>query len=153
MIMQETTQEEAVRQYRARDERVAREELSKTAGVRLQDAVIGQLYRVTALYSGDTGVYEYVGCRGSHDYMAHGVHVGATGYFKHPIYGYHTLHGTSQLEPGGRSAQWFMVALTEEEAAAAPAQFEKERAAAKILRAEEDKAYATYVAGLPPYLR
>ena len=156
--MQETEQMEANRLYRERvvaerQARAAREELAKRAGVRLQDAVVGRLYHVTALYSGETAVYEYVGCHGSHDHMSHGVHVGAIGYFLHPVYGYHTVHGGVSLEPGGRSAQWFMVPLTAEEEEAAPAQFEKERAAEKIRRAEEDKAYEAYVAALPAYLR
>ena len=116
--------EDANKQWRERQEaersaRKAREELSKTAGIRLQDAVVGQLYRITALYSGDTDVFEYAGCQGSHDYVAHGVTIGATAYFKHLVYNCHYLHSTSQLEPGGERAQWFMVPLTEEEAKAA----------------------------------
>lgn len=157
-MMQVEEQMEANKSYREREAaaaiaRKAREALSVVAGIRLQDAIVGRLYHVTALYSGDTGIYEYTGCHGSHDHVAHGVHVGAIGYFLHPVYGYHTAHGGESLEPGGRSAQWFMVPLTTEEEAAAPAQFEKERAAEKIRRVEEDKAYAAYVAALPPYLR
>jgi len=136
--------------------RTAREALAAASGIRLQDAVVGQLYRVTALYSGETGIYEYVGCKGSHADVFCGIHVGAIGYFKHPVYGYHTLHGGSSLEPGGRSAQWFMVPLTEEEAAAAPAQFEAARAAATSRPPDRQRmieTYAAYIASLPAHLR
>ena len=124
------------KQYRVREEaarvaRKAREEEAKTAGIRLQDAIIGNFYRVTALYSGDTDVFEYTGCQGSHDHEAYGVPVGATGYFKHPVYNCHYLHSTSQLEPGGRYAQWFMVPITPEEEAR---------------REKEHKAYAASLA-------
>ena len=135
------------KQFREREEaarvaRKAREELSKTAGIRLQDAVVGKFYRVTALYSGDTDVFQYTGCKGSHDHEAHGVPVGAIAYFKHLVYNCHYLHSTSQLEPGGLYAQWFMVPLTDAEAAAAPAEFEKAR------REKEDKEAAS-LASLP----
>lgn len=132
-MMQVEEQMEANKSYREREAaaaiaRKAREALSVVAGIRLQDAVVGRLYHVTALYSGDTGIYEYMGCHGSHDHVAHGVHVGAIGYFQHPIYNYHTAHGGGSLEPGGKSAQWFMVALTEEETMDAYIQFGKARA-------------------------
>jgi len=114
MMMQETTPEEAVRQYRAREaaervERAARMELSKKVGIRLQDAVVGQVYRIQALYSGDVVLGKYVGCQGSHENIAYGVHVGAIGYFVDTQQGYRTALTTSQLEPGGGRAQWFMV--------------------------------------------
>ena len=114
--MQETWEQIQKREEEARE---ARGLYARSAGIRLQDAVIGQLYRITALYRGETEVFEYAGCKGSHDHEAFGVVVGATGYFKHPVYNCHYLHSTSQLEPGGRSAQWFMVPLTDAEAAAA----------------------------------
>ena len=85
--------------------------------------------------------------------MAFGVVVGATGYFKHPVYDCHYLHSTSQLEPGGRSAQWFMVPLTPEEAAAAPAEIEKKKTAEKVRKEKEDRDYAAYVASLPAWKR
>ena len=130
------------KQFREREEaarvaRKAREELSKTAGIRLQDAVIGQFYRITALYHGESDVFEYVGCQGSHDHEAYGVVVGAIAYFKHLVYNCHYLHTTSQLEPGGLRAQWFMVPLADAEAAAAE----------KVRKEKEDRDYAAYVAG------
>jgi len=133
--------------------RKARDQQARTTGIRLQDAVIGQLYRITALYGGESDVFEYTGCQGSHDHEAHGVIVGATGFFKHPIYGCHYLHSTSQLEPGGKRAQWFMVPLTDAESAAAPAEFEKARTEEKMRRQKEDSAYADYVASLPSWER
>ena len=113
-MMQETTPEEAVRQYRAREaaervERAARAELAKASGIRLQDAVVGQVYRIQALYSGDVVMGEYVGRQGTHEDIAYGVHVGAVGYFVDTQQGYRTAFTTSQLEPEGRRAQWFMV--------------------------------------------
>jgi len=90
-------------------ERVERKELAKKVGIRLQDAVVGQRYRITALYGGETDVFEYTGCTGSHDHMAHGVPVGAIAYFNHLVHHCHYLHTTAQLEPGGSYAQWFMV--------------------------------------------
>ena len=108
--------------------RKARYELAAATGVRLQDAVVGKLYRVTALYGGDSQVLEYPGCIGSHDTMAYGVHVGAVAFFVDPVWGGRVGYTTSQLEPGGRSAQWFMVALTEEETMDAYIQFGKARA-------------------------
>lgn len=115
------------REEEARVAREARDLYAKTAGIRLQDAIIGQLYRITALYRGESEVFEYVGCQGSHDHEAFGVVVGATGYFKHPVYDCHYLHSTSELEPGGRSAQWFMVPLTDAEAAAAIEKVRREK--------------------------
>ena len=113
-------QDDAIRLWRARMdaekiEREAREEEARKNGIRLQDAVVGQLYRITALYYGDSEVFEYAGCIGSHDHRAHGVEVGAVAYFKHLESNCHYLHTTSQLEPGGRRAQYFMVPLTEAE--------------------------------------
>ena len=136
------------KQYREREEaaevaRKARGLYAKTAGVRLQDAVIGQFYRITALYGGESDVFEYVGCQGSHDTVSHGVPVGATAYFRHTVLNCNYLHSTSQLEPGGRYAQWFMVPLTPEEAAVASAEFKKVR------KEKEDRDYAAYVAGKP----
>ena len=93
-------------------ERAARVALAKKVGIRLQDAKIGQRYRITALYGGETDVFEYTGCTGSHDHMAHGVPVGAVAYFKHLVNNCQYLHTTAQLEPGGEHAQWFMVPET-----------------------------------------
>jgi hypothetical protein len=112
----------------ARVERKARYERAAATGIRLQDAVAGMLYRITALYGGESQVFEYAGCTGSHDDEAFGVVVGAVAYFRDPVVGCHYLHTTSQLEPGGRRAQWFMVALTFEEAMDAYIEFGKERA-------------------------
>jgi len=114
--------------------RKVRYELAAATGVRLQDAVIGKLYRVTALYRGESQVLEYPGCIGSHDHMAYGVHVGAVAFFMDPVYGSRVGFTTSQLEPGGRSAQWFMVALTEEETMEAYIEFGKQRAEAASMR-------------------
>jgi hypothetical protein len=117
------------------EEEAARKERYKEAaatGVRLQDAVVGKLYRVTALYRGETQVLEYPGCIGSHDHMAYGVHVGAVAFFVDPVYGSRVGYTTSQLEPAGRSAQWFMVALTEEETMEAYIEFGKQRAAKTV---------------------
>ncbi len=116
------------REEKARVERKARYELAAVTGVRLQDAAVGMLYRITALYGGESQVFEYAGCIGSHDHEASGVVVGAVAYFRDPVVGCHYLHTTSQLEPGGRRAQWFMVALTFEEAMDAYIEFGKERA-------------------------
>ena len=107
--MEDANKQLLERQAAERVARKAREELAKKVGIRLQDAVVGQRYRITALYSGETDVFEYTGCQGSHDHVAHGVLVGATAYFKHLVYNCHYLHSTSQLEPGGEHAQWFMV--------------------------------------------
>jgi hypothetical protein len=122
MTMQDTM--EATRIF---NEEKARRALAAATGVRLQDAIIGKLYRVTALYRGESQVLEYPGCIGSHDRMSHGVHVGAVAFFQDLAYGSRVGYTTSQLEPGGRSAQWFMVALTEEEEAAARVDFAKQR--------------------------
>lgn len=122
------TYDEAIRRIRAQEEinaglRKERRERALVAGIRLRDAVVGRLYRITALYSGDTGVYEYAGYQGTHDYVYHGsaneafngVCIGATGFFRNPVYGSTHLYGGGSLEPGGRGAQWFMEALPEEE--------------------------------------
>jgi len=156
-MMQETP-EEANRRWRAKEEadRVAekaRKEEAKIVGIRLQDAIVGQYYRITALHSGDTEIYEYSGCKGSHDTVSYGVAVGAVAYFKDPVHGCYTLRTTSALEPGGSHAQWFMVPLTDAETAAAPAQFEKAKAEEKVRSEKEDKAYAAYVAALNPWER
>ena len=148
----EETWEQIQKSWQEREEvariaRKVREEEAKTAGIRLQDAVVGKLYRITALYRGESEVFEYAGCQGSHDHVAFGVPVGATAYFKHPVFDCHYLHSTSQLEPGGRHAQWFMVPLTPEEAAAAPAEVAAARAAEKVRKEKEDRDYAAYVAG------
>ena len=84
-------------------------ELSKKVGVRLQDAVIGQVYRIQALYTGDIVTGELVSCQGSHDDMDYGAHVGAIAHFKDVLLNCRTGFTTSQLEPGGSRAQWFMV--------------------------------------------
>lgn len=142
----EETWEQIQKSWQEREEvarvaRKVREEEAKTGGIRLQDAVVGKLYRITALYRGESEVFEYAGCQGS------------TGYFKHPVFNCHYLHSTSQLEPGGRYAQWFMVPLTDAEAAAAPAEFAAARAEEKVRKEKEDRDYADYVASLPPWER
>lgn len=84
-------------------------ELAKRVGIRLQDAVIGQVYRIQALHSGDIVTGELVSCQGSHDHVAYGAHVGAIAHFKDARLNFRTGFTTSQLEPGGARAQWFMV--------------------------------------------